>query len=69
MAEKNNINQDMVYAQRNNALRAREDLARKYLKAINELEKYKTSKNIDPVKLKKYEEIVENLSKYAPKEK
>ena len=69
MGERKNINQDMVFASKITAKNNCERLTEQYLKAVRNLKKYKNSQNIDPKKLAKYEEIVANLSKYAPKEK
>lgn len=66
MSDQNNFNQDMVFASRIAARNTREKLTEQYLKAVRDLRKYKNSQNIDAKKLAKYEEIVANLSKYAP---
>ena len=69
MSERKNINQDMVFASKIAAKNNRERLTEEYLKAVRNYKKYKNSQNIDPEKLAKHEEIVANLSKYAPNEK
>lgn len=69
MSDQNNLNLDMVFASRITARNTREKLTEQYLKAVRDLEKYKKSPNIDAKKLAKYEEIVANLSKYAPQKR